>query len=50
VCDGIHVYHGMDKWKLLNGEPRNLYSSPSLIRIIKSRTVIRAEHVARIAG
>jgi hypothetical protein len=34
--------------KLNNDELHNLYSSPSTIRIIKSRKVILAIHVARI--
>jgi hypothetical protein len=34
--------------KLLNEELRDLCSSPSIIRIIKSRTIIWAGHVARI--
>jgi hypothetical protein len=33
--------------KLHNGELHNLYSSPSIIRIIKSRMMRWAEHVAR---
>jgi hypothetical protein len=34
--------------KLRNGELRDLYSSPSIIRIIKSRRMRRAGHVARM--
>jgi hypothetical protein len=34
--------------KLHNEELHNLYSSPSIIRIIKSRTMRWAEHVARM--
>jgi hypothetical protein len=34
--------------KLLNKELRDLYSSPSIIRIIKSRTLRWAGHVARM--
>jgi hypothetical protein len=34
--------------KLHNEELRDLYSSPSIIRIIKSRRMGRARHVARI--
>jgi hypothetical protein len=34
--------------KLLNEELRDLYSSPSIIRIIKARRMPWAEHVARI--
>jgi hypothetical protein len=38
----------MGKWrKLLNEELRDLYSSPSIIRIIKSRRMRWAGHVAR---
>jgi hypothetical protein len=33
--------------KLQNEELRDLYSSPSIIRIIKSRSMIWAGHVAR---
>jgi hypothetical protein len=37
------------KWtKLHNGELRDLYSSPSIIRIIKSRSMRLASHVARM--
>jgi hypothetical protein len=34
--------------KLHNEELRNLYSSPSIIRIIKSRRIRSAGHVARM--
>jgi hypothetical protein len=34
--------------KLHNEEFRNLYSSPSIIRMIKSRTMKWAGHVARM--
>jgi hypothetical protein len=34
--------------KLHNEELHNLYSSPSIIRIIKSRRMRWAEHVARV--
>jgi hypothetical protein len=34
--------------KLHNEELRDLYSSPSIIRIIKSRRMRRAEHVAQM--
>jgi hypothetical protein len=33
--------------KLLNDELRDLYSSPSIVRIIKSRRMTMARHVAR---
>jgi hypothetical protein len=36
--------------KLHNQELRDLYSSPSIIRIIKTRRVMWAEHVARMGG
>jgi hypothetical protein len=37
------------KWrKLDNEELRDLYSSPSIIRIIKSRRMIWAGHIARM--
>jgi hypothetical protein len=36
--------------KLHNEELHNLYSSPSIIRIIKSRRMRWAGHVARIGG
>jgi hypothetical protein len=39
------------RWKKLhNEELRDLYSSPSIIRIIKSRRMRWAGHVARMAG
>jgi hypothetical protein len=39
----------MGGWrKLHNEELHNLYSSPSIIRMIKSRRLRRAGHVARI--
>jgi hypothetical protein len=39
----------MGEWrKLLNEEIRDFYSSPSLIRIIKSRRMRWASHVARM--
>jgi hypothetical protein len=39
----------MGGWrKLHNEELHNLYSSPSIIRIIKSRMMRWAEHVARM--
>jgi hypothetical protein len=34
--------------KLHNEELRDLYSSPSIVRIIKSRRIRWAEHVARM--
>jgi hypothetical protein len=34
--------------KLHNGELHNLYGSPSITRIIKSKRMIWAEHVARM--
>jgi hypothetical protein len=36
--------------KLHNEELRDLYSSPSIIRIIKSRRMRWARHVARMGG
>jgi hypothetical protein len=36
--------------KLHNEEIRDLYSSPSIIRIIKSRRMRSAGHVARMGG
>jgi hypothetical protein len=36
--------------KLPNEEHRELYSSPSIIRIIKSRTMRRAGHQSRMGG
>jgi hypothetical protein len=39
----------MEEWrKLHNEELRDLYSSPSIIRIIKSRRMRLADHVARL--
>jgi hypothetical protein len=37
-----------DWWKLRNEELHNLYSSPNIIRIIKSRRMRWAGHVARM--
>jgi hypothetical protein len=34
--------------KLRNGGLNDLYSSPSIVRVIKSRRVRQAEHVARV--
>ena len=37
------------EWKKLHNEERNdLYSSPNIVRVIKSRRMRRMEHVARI--
>jgi hypothetical protein len=36
--------------KLHNEKLRNLYCSPDIIRMIKSRRMRRAEHVARMGG
>jgi hypothetical protein len=36
--------------KLHNDEIHNLYSSPNIIRTMKSRTMIRAMHVARMGA
>jgi hypothetical protein len=36
--------------KLLNEELHDLYSSPSIIRIIKSKSMRRAGHVTRMGG
>jgi hypothetical protein len=36
--------------KLYNEELRDLHSSPSIIRIIKSRRMMLAGHVARMGG
>jgi hypothetical protein len=39
----------MGDWrKLLNEEHHNLYSSPSIIRMIKSRRMRREGHIARM--
>jgi hypothetical protein len=39
------------EWKILhNKELRNVYSSPRIIRIMKSRRMRLAEHVARIVA
>jgi hypothetical protein len=38
----------VDWRKLRNKELHNIYSSPNVIRIIKSRRMIRAGHVARM--
>jgi hypothetical protein len=37
-----------DWWKLHNEELHNLYSSPNIIRMIKSRRMRWAGHVARM--
>jgi hypothetical protein len=37
-----------DGWRKLPNEELNLYYSPSVIRMIKSRRMRWAEHVARI--
>jgi len=38
-----------ESWrKLHNGEPHGLYSSPNIVRVIKSRRMSWAGHVARI--
>ena len=36
--------------KLHNEEPNDLYSSPNIVRVIKSRRMRWAEHVALIGG
>jgi hypothetical protein len=38
----------MKKWQEVGEELHNLYSSPSIIRMIKSRRMILAGHVARM--
>jgi hypothetical protein len=43
LCRFVHVYT-----TLQNEELHNLYSSPSIIRMIKSRRMRLAEHVARM--
>jgi hypothetical protein len=44
---GTMRYGGMGEWrKLHNEELHNLYSSPSIIRIIKLRRIRLARHVA----
>jgi hypothetical protein len=37
-------------WRRLHNELRNLYSSPNIIRMIKSRRMIWARHVARMGA
>jgi hypothetical protein len=37
-------------WRKLRNELRNLYSSPNIIRMIKSRRIRWAGHVARMGG
>ena len=36
--------------KLHNGKLRNLYSLPNIVRVVKSRRMRWAEHVARMGG
>jgi hypothetical protein len=38
------------EWRKLHNEELHLYSSPSIIRIIKSRRMRWAGHVARMGG
>jgi hypothetical protein len=46
---GLKTNDATGGWKKLhNEELRDLYSSPSIIRITKSRRMLRATHVARI--
>jgi hypothetical protein len=46
---GVERDEVMEGWrKLHNEELHNLYSSPSIIRMIKSRRVRRTEHIARM--
>ena len=38
-----------EEWRKLNNEElNNLYSSPNIVRVVKSRTMIWAGHVARM--
>jgi hypothetical protein len=37
-------------WRKLHNELQNLYSAPSIIRMIKSRRMRLSGHVARIGG
>jgi hypothetical protein len=49
VTDGYIHFTSPDSWrKLHNAELHNLYSSPSLIRVTKSRGMRLAGHVARM--
>jgi hypothetical protein len=54
MCAGVEftstIYKVGTGWRLLNEELRDLYSSPSIIRIIKSRRMRWAGHVARMGG
>jgi len=36
------------EWRLQNGELHNLFSSPNVIRVINSRSIIWVGHVARM--
>jgi hypothetical protein len=48
---GPKRYEVTGEWrKLHNEELHDLYSSPSTIRIIKSRRMRRASHVVRMGG
>jgi hypothetical protein len=45
---GVKIGVNIDWRKLHNEELRDLYSSPSIIRIIKSRRMRLAGHIARM--
>jgi hypothetical protein len=46
----INVNNGLGKEIEVNKELHNLYSSPYIIRFIKSKRIRWAKHVARIVG
>jgi hypothetical protein len=44
----LNVYGG-GEWKILHNEDLNdLYTSPNIVRVINSRRITRAGHVARM--
>jgi hypothetical protein len=48
VKPNTYYYEVTGGWRKLQNELRDLYSSPSIIRIIKSRRMRWAGHVARM--
>jgi hypothetical protein len=49
ICNTDFVMRMAGEWRRLhNGELNDLYSSPNIVRVIKSRRMRWAEHVARM--